>query len=92
MKLTDKQRRAFKRRVAQTQRNAYNNGRPWSDDDVSIVLNAISNDQTIYDTAMQAGRSYYAVQSAMSMTRFALRHQAVLYQPDELEVKRRRKA
>lgn len=94
-KLTDKQRRAFKRRVAATQRNAYNNGRPWTNDDVAIVLTAIENDQTIYDTAMNLGRSYYALQSAMSHTRFALRHQDVLYrkpaQHDELETKRARR-
>lgn len=89
MKLTDKQRRAFKRRVEQTKRAAYNSGKAWSDDDVSHLLNAIHADKTIYDTAMDIGRSYYSVQSAMSHTRFALRHAAVLYQATPIKQKKR---
>ena len=79
MRMSDKDKRAFKRLVEKTKRNAYNSGKPWSDDDVSHIINAIAKDDTTYNMAMGIGRSYYSVQSARAHIRFAMDHQAVLY-------------
>ncbi len=70
---------SFKQMVEKTKRNATKTGQRWSDDDVSIVINGIERDDTTYNIAMQAERSYYAVQTARAHIRFAMDHAAVLY-------------
>ena len=70
---------SFKRMVEKTKRNATKTGQRWSGDDVSIVMNGIERDDTTYNIAMQAERSYYAVQTARAHIRFAMDHAAVLY-------------
>lgn len=69
----------FEHRVQETKRNAYNHGKPWTDDEVAVVMEGIYNDRTIYDMAMELGRSYYAVAAARTNTRWAMNHSRVIY-------------
>jgi hypothetical protein len=79
VRMSDKRKRDFKRLVERTKRNAWNSGKPWSDDDVSYIVNAIAKDDTTFNMAMGIGRSYYSVQTARAHVRFAMDHQSVLY-------------
>lgn len=61
----------------ETKKHAYNHGMPWSDDEVSTLLNLIDRDQTTYDMALATGRTYYAAQYARAHAAFAQRHARV---------------
>lgn len=64
---------------AKSLRKATNHGLPWSDDEVSYLVAAISRDETSFDMALGVGRSYYSTMSARSKVAFALRHRNALY-------------
>lgn len=61
-----------------TKKNAYNLGKPWSDDDVSDLVNMIERDEKTFDMAMSLGRTFYGTQYARSHVRFAMDHAAVI--------------
>jgi hypothetical protein len=92
MRMSDKDKRSFKRLVDRTKKNAYNSGKPWTDDDVAYLVNAIAADDTTYNMAMGIGRSYYSVQTARSHVRFAMNHQAVLYANNVTSINSRKRA
>lgn len=76
-KIKDKVR--FHHKVQETKRRAYNHGKPWTDDDVAVIMQGIYNDTSTYEMAILLGRSYYAVAAARTHTRWAMDHATVIY-------------
>lgn len=57
-----------------TKKGAFNNGLPWSSDDVAVIVQMIESDETTFAMALRLGRTYYGALNARGHIGFALRH------------------